>query len=49
MAYGEQSDENSVYMFDKYEYDRADSPSAYRPDRNLWKKFKSCFSDIGGA
>ena len=47
-AYGENGYVKSVYMYDRYEYDLAESPTAHRQKRNLSKRIRSFCSDMGG-
>ena len=44
-AYGETGHGDPVY--DRYEYDQAESPSGQRPKRSLCKRLRSGCSDMG--
>ena len=46
-AYGENGCVESVYMYDRYEYDLAESPTAHRQKRSLCKRMRSFCSDMG--
>ena len=46
-AYGENGNNESIYMFDQYEYDRSESPTAHRQKRSLCKRMQSFCSDMG--
>ena len=46
-AYGENGYVNSVYMYDRYEYDLAESPTAHRQKQSLCKRMGSFCSDMG--
>ena len=46
-AYAEKDDVESVYTFDRYEYDLAESPTAHRPKRSFCERMKSFCSDMG--
>ena len=39
-AYGENVNEEPPYMYDRYEYDRAESPTANRRKQSLCKRIK---------
>ena len=46
-AYCENGNGEPVYMYDQYEYDRAESPTAHRQKQSFCKKMRSCCSDMG--
>ena len=46
-AYGGNGNVNSVYMYDQYEYDRAESPTAHRQKQSLCERMRSFCSDMG--
>ena len=46
-AYGGNGNVQSVYMYDRYEYDLAESPTAHRPKRSFCERMKSFCSDMG--
>ena len=46
-AYGGNGNVESVYTFDRYEYDLAESPTAHRPKQSFCEKMKSFCSDMG--
>ena len=46
-AYGENGYVNSVYMYDQYDCDLAESPTANRQKQSLCKRMRSFCSDMG--
>ena len=46
-AYGENENNESIYVFDQYEYDRAESPTAQRQKQSLCKRMQFFCNDMG--